>query len=249
MPTQFARTCAVAAAALIGVLSVAEAAQVFESGERQVGLLELYTSEGCSSCPPADRWLSGLEASPGLWRDFVPVAFHVDYWDELGWSDRFARPAYSERQRRQAAAGAVSTVYTPGLIWAGAEYRRWGRQAPAALDRRVGRLRAELDGGRLRILFAPVAARNAPLRVQAVRLGADLVTHVRAGENTDRRLRHDFVALAMVEAELAARDGRYEATMAMPVGDSSAPREALAVWVTRANTLPALQATGGWLRP
>ena len=57
-------------------------------------LVELYTSEGCSSCPPADRWLSGLKGRP----DVVALAFHVDYWDRLGWKDRFSSPAYSQRQ-------------------------------------------------------------------------------------------------------------------------------------------------------
>ncbi len=62
------------------------------SGDTRVNLLELYTSEGCSSCPPADRWLSGLRQDPRLWRQLVPVAFHVDYWDGIGWPDRFASP-------------------------------------------------------------------------------------------------------------------------------------------------------------
>jgi hypothetical protein len=58
---------------------------VFESTDPQTPLLELYTSEGCSSCPPAEAWRARLKDAPGLWRDFVPVAFHVDYWDHLGW--------------------------------------------------------------------------------------------------------------------------------------------------------------------
>src|SRR5205814_363291 len=59
--------------------------QILESGPQKTHLLELYTSEGCSSCPPAESWMSKLKAEPRLWKDFVPVAFHVDYWDRLGW--------------------------------------------------------------------------------------------------------------------------------------------------------------------
>ena len=59
---------------------------MFESGAEQVALIELYTSEGCHSCPPADRWLSTLKSDDGLWQEFVPVAFHVDYWDYIGLS-------------------------------------------------------------------------------------------------------------------------------------------------------------------
>ena len=62
-------------------------------------MLELFTSQGCSSCPPADAWLSGLVQRSGLWREVIPLAFHVDYWDRIGWKDRFANPGYSERQR------------------------------------------------------------------------------------------------------------------------------------------------------
>jgi len=60
----------------------------FSSRKRKAALLELYTSEGCSSCPPADRWLRKLTQASGLWHDFVPLGFHVDYWDRLGWYDR-----------------------------------------------------------------------------------------------------------------------------------------------------------------
>src|SRR5881394_2772067 len=74
----------------------------FQSSGEQVALLELYTSEGCSSCPPAETWLSRLKESPKLWKDFVPVAFHVDYWDYLGWKDPFAAKVYTERQHEYA---------------------------------------------------------------------------------------------------------------------------------------------------
>ena len=61
---------------------------VLQSTPQRVGLLELYTSEGCSSCPPAEAWLSTLKQDPGLWKNYVPVNFHVTYWDNLGWPDR-----------------------------------------------------------------------------------------------------------------------------------------------------------------
>ena len=62
----------------------------FSSGGTRTHLVELYSSEGCSSCPPAEKWLGDLRDEAELWRDFVPVAFHVVYWDHLGWRDRFA---------------------------------------------------------------------------------------------------------------------------------------------------------------
>ena len=92
---------------ILGVLAglATDAAPIqFQSPERQVALVELYTSEGCSSCPPAESWLSGLKEKPGLWSEFVPVAFHVDYWNYLGWRDKWSSKEYSDRQRDYAGA-------------------------------------------------------------------------------------------------------------------------------------------------
>ena len=100
-------------------------AQTFESGNKPVSLIELYTSQGCSSCPPADRWLSSLNDDENLWSKFVPMAFHVDYWDYIGWKDPFASKEYSQRQRRYAGEYGESTVYTPGVRKNGAEWRLW----------------------------------------------------------------------------------------------------------------------------
>ena len=80
-------------------LTASAAESVFCSAPGGTSLLELYSSEGCSSCPPADSWLSSLRGSPGLWTDFVPVAFQVDYWDYLGWRDVLASPEYTARQK------------------------------------------------------------------------------------------------------------------------------------------------------
>src|SRR5260370_670544 len=87
----------------------------FQSATERTALLELYTSEGCSSCPPAEAWLSGLKKSPGLWKDFVPLAFHVDYWDYLGWRDPWAERGFSDRQRAYAENWHNENVYTPAF--------------------------------------------------------------------------------------------------------------------------------------
>ena len=96
---------------------------VIKSPETRTNLIELYTSEGCSSCPPADQWLSRLKVHPQLWHQLVPIAFHVDYWDYIGWQDRFAKPEFSERQRLYARQNNLSTVYTPALVLNGTEWR------------------------------------------------------------------------------------------------------------------------------
>jgi len=76
---------------MLPIAVFAETAVTFTSPSQQTTLLELYTSEGCSSCPPADQWLSTLKNNPRLWKEIIPVAFHVDYWNDLGWKDEFSR--------------------------------------------------------------------------------------------------------------------------------------------------------------
>src|SRR6516165_12381969 len=130
-------------------------ATVFESGDTQSTLIELFTSEGCSSCPPAEKWLSGLKSKQELWKKTVPVAFHVDYWDRLGWRDRFAKPEFTSRQQRYAAEWGGDSVYTPGFVMNGREWRDWfsGNALPAS-SKKVGRLRVTLtDDGKVGATF------------------------------------------------------------------------------------------------
>lgn len=97
----------------------------FSSGTGKTTVIELFTSEGCSSCPPADNWLSGFKSDPRLWKQIIPLAFHVDYWDYIGWRDRFASPAFSARQSDHKKQGNIRSVYTPGLVVDGREWRGW----------------------------------------------------------------------------------------------------------------------------
>lgn len=219
----------------------------FSSGVERVPLIELYTSEGCSSCPPADRWLSELHHDPDLWTAFTPVGFHVDYWDYLGWRDRFAKAEYSQRQR-QIAAGA-SVVYTPGMFRDGREWRAWRRNADSRISNPpdVGRLNALVDGEKIMVSFMPVAAVAGPLIAQVAVLGMNLSTEVRAGENRGKTLRHDFVVLALTRATLRPGDQSLQATLRLPDTSNVAGDRALAVWVSAPGEPAPLQSTGGFL--
>ena len=117
----------------IFIRTLAGAEFQFQSGPEQVPLVELYTSEGCSSCPRADAWMSGLRTHQDLWKGFVPVVFHVDYWDRLGWKDRFARRTFSQRQYDYAQIWSNESVYTPGVVLGGMEWQGWrGAERPTA---------------------------------------------------------------------------------------------------------------------
>ena len=243
-------TCRLTALLLLLVPAAAVAAEtVLQSGPTHVALVELFTSEGCSSCPPAERWLAERRADPGLWRDFVPVAWHVTYWDQLGWPDRLARRAFTDRQYAYAAAWRKDSVYTPCFVRDG---REWQAGPMAAAHGTAGVLRARYDppSGALEVEFEPAAPAGAELEAHAAILGGGLRTSVRAGENSGHTLEHEFTVLVAAQFPLAGAAAAFRGALTLPVpGTPSAPRRALAVWVTRRGELVPLQAAGGWLGP
>lgn len=222
--------------------------KTFESGETQTSLLELFTSEGCSSCPPAEKWMSALKSSQDLWKKTVPVAFHVDYWDHLGWRDRFAKPEFTSRQRRYAAAWGGGWVYTPGFVVNGQEWRGWfGGDGTPTTSAKVGFLHVSLaDDGKLSATFVPKTTQPQALVLNVALLGNDLESDVKRGENGGRKLRHDFVALDLITSDMANESNRWTGSVALPTRSGNEKPSALAAWITE-NATP-IQATGGSLR-
>jgi hypothetical protein len=227
---------------LLLAISLPAAPLLLDSGERQVTLLELYTSQGCSSCPPAERWLNKYTDDNDLWTELVPVAFHVDYWDYIGWQDSYAVSAHGERQRDYARAGRTSTVYTPGFFANGREWRGWTfGLGPRQSDRQPGSLIAAIDAGRISASF-PAAAE--PLELHVALLGFDIETPVMHGENRGRTLSQEFVVLQHTVHR--SDSGQWQVDLPQ-VKPGQKQHRAIALWVsTRDNPAP-LQATGGWL--
>lgn len=216
----------------------------FSSGPTKVNLLELYTSEGCSSCPAADRWLSDLQESPGLWRRIIPLAFHVDYWNYLGWKDMFAKPDYGKRQYRYQRTGNIKAVYTPGFVVNGKEWRSWfSRGALPDTHEQAGELQVTLDDRTIKARYLRPDLTGQPLKLNIALLGFDLKSEIKAGENRGKALTHDFVVLAHQQQVSGA--GNWQLSLAEPHQPSS--RMALAAWVTKVDNQAPLQATGGWL--
>lgn len=194
------------AVGLMVVSIVAGATECSATTTRRVPLLELYTSQGCNSCPPTDRWVVGLPVR-GLASDrLVTLAFHVDYWNYLGWPDPYARAEYSERQRSAARRNAARFVYTPQLLLNGRDYRRGLLRDD--LGERVAAVNRDEPAASISLTLKtsaePLIAASGEARVQqsARRIGAfaylalyenRLSTQVLAGENRGRRLEHDFV--------------------------------------------------------
>ena len=163
------------------------------SGPGITPVVELYTSEGCSSCPPADQWLSRLKADPGV----VALAFHVDYWDRLGWKDRFASAAHTQRQAQSQRSSGARFSYTPQVIVDGADRPGWSRASPpsSANGRPVASVDVSLSRDGKRYSASVAAAPGAPARLAAYWAVTEQghVSQVKAGENEGTTLKHDHV--------------------------------------------------------
>lgn len=173
-----------------------------QTGANTTPLLELYTSEGCSSCPPADKWLSGLK---GKNLNVTPLAFHVDYWDYIGWKDRFSKSAYSDRQRKTAAFGGAGFVYTPQFVFNGRDFRGWDN---SRLNESIEKNQKLASRSNLSLEAVTEANGGITLKANAEALNAadinktdvfvalyenKLESKVSAGENVGRALKHDYV--------------------------------------------------------
>jgi hypothetical protein len=185
------------------------------SGATTTALLELYTSEGCSSCPPADAWL-GTFRSNGLYPGrVVPLALHVDYWNYLGWEDPYSRKLFSQRQHRVARLHRLNTVYTPQFILNGSEFRSWHNQGEAAIKRAgLAEPRAAIaltlaQEANSMDIVAEARAMDSGDRADmfVVLYENNLSTRIRAGENKGRILRHEFVARRWLGPIPLAKDG------------------------------------------
>ena len=201
----FARfLAAVAACSVVPLAHAAPGECSAKSGPGTAALVELYTSEGCDSCPPADSWLRKLpDAGAG---GVVPLSFHVDYWDYIGWKDPFANPAFGARQRELAAITRARVVYTPQVTLAGRDYRSWGSGVRFAADvRAVNAVPARAE---IALALAGSQPGSTELRASATvpkvedRTDAalyvavyenGLANRVTAGENRGATLHHDFV--------------------------------------------------------
>ena len=235
---------------LISIFSMsAESAFLFTTTDKRISLLELYTSEGCSSCPPADRWLSELKEDSGLWEKFIPIAFHVDYWNYIGWNDRFSSSAYSERQRNYARSKNLKTVYTPGFILNGKEWRSFFglRRLSPDYNQSVGKLSVSIEDKKMNAKYIPVNFNNDQLELNIAIIGFDLVTDVAAGENSGKQLKHDFAVLGYSSMTMNQSNLEYNVTVSLPVPAVVAPRYGVVAWVSEVNDQTPIQTVGGML--
>ena len=223
--------------------SFAEETVEFSSTQDRTAVVELFTSQGCSSCPPAEKWLNSLKQQKGLWSEFVPVAFHVDYWDRLGWPDPYASEQYSERQYQHRRQNNIRSVYTPGVVLNGDEWRGWVRKHRIDdASTNAGILSFKADNEKLQVQFDHT---RKDVVLNVVLLGFGIDTHVERGENRNRVLRQEFVALSHEEYARNI-DGMWEINL--PKEKAGTAKEyAIALWVSSGNNIAPLQSTGYWI--
>ncbi len=173
------------------------AAAGFATAEARPVLVELFTSQGCSSCPPADAFLHELSAR----EDVIALALHVDYWDYIGWKDSFAKPAFTKRQKAYAKAGGRRAIYTPQMIIAGVDHVVGTHKEDAAiLIQRHARRDTGVDLSAMRDASGRVTIRaeadanasdikaSGPLIVYLVKYSPHETVEITRGENGGRTI-------------------------------------------------------------
>jgi hypothetical protein len=210
------------------------------SPEYTVALLELYTSEGCDSCPPADRWFSGLDFGPPP-AHATALAFHVDYWDRYGWRDRFDSTAYTQRQQEEMQRHDSTNVYTPQVLLQGSEFATWrtSRQPTKAVSLINARPpKATIELAAVRTDHASIAvdvhvrvaeeADRAHAVVDVALVQSGLATDVKAGENEGKHLIHDHVVRAWRSGLAVGPSGELQQRVELPLPSDSGPIDIVA---------------------
>lgn len=229
--------CTVAATGLAGAQD-ARSCKASSAATSPV-VIELYTSEGCSSCPPADRWLSSLSGRA----DVLALGFHVNYWDRLGWPDRFASAEATARQHELARRAGANQVYTPQVLVQGRDWRGWPGLPSAAPAASSPGLQMQRQGDRFSVTVTAATGAAASDRLSGywVVLEDGHSTRVRAGENGGQNLRHDHVVrLYQPVADWPARQSA-QWQLQVSTGVAEHPRR-VAFVVTDAASLRPLQA-------
>lgn len=231
-PVDILTTLVAAAGALSAPLASAQSCEK-RSGIEPPAVVELFTSEGCSSCPPADRWASGLKGRS----DVLTLAFHVNYWDRLGWPDRFANAATTERQHMLQRAMGSAYVYTPQVVLNGRDLRAWSGASLPRLPASSVSLTLAREGNTVRATVNATPAHK--LAGYWAVLEDGHVSRVKAGENAGETLAHDHVVtLYRPVAEWAASEQRL--ALELPAATSKSRR--VAFIVTDASGAKPLQA-------
>lgn len=204
---------ALAAGLLVAAATVAAAERVV--------VVELYTSQGCSSCPPADGVLAEIDRRDGV----IALALHVDYWDYIGWKDDFARPAHTERQRAYARAKGKTMIYTPQMVVQG-DTHLVGTKPMELIDAIRAHARADApvvvslarNGDRVTVTARPEARVPRDMVVQAVTYVPEATRVIGRGENAGRTLTYHNIVDEWRVVGTWSGEAPYRTTLRVPAG-------------------------------
>lgn len=214
-----------------------------QTGNTRTHVVELFTSEGCSSCPPADAWVSSLKGIPNV----VALAFHVDYWDYIGWKDVFANPAYTQRQRQWQARTASRAIYTPQVLLNGEAWRRWPGPLPSAgkTPSLAPALALSQSGATVQAQLTPNPEATTPAALLQGYWAVLEDGHrnvVKAGENDGRTLLHDHVVVHYLPLAAWSATAAQTYTLSLPPPRKGAQSQRVALVVEDAQRGEPIQA-------
>jgi hypothetical protein len=226
---------------------------IASSGKSKVTLVELFSSESCSSCPPADNWISGLESHKDLWSKFVPIVFHIDYWNHLSWKDELSSSEMTARQVAISKTWLYPSVYTPAVVLSGAEWRGW----------RESKLDAQLSNAASGLVLQIVKNSKGQFQVKVsgqktgtkytvnlAKIGMGISTKITDGENSGKTLNHNFVVLDWQKQILNSSQLQTNPIDFLTTNlklKKAAQKFAVVAWIEEVGQPIALQATGAYL--
>jgi len=206
--------------------------------------VELYTSQGCSSCPPADKLLNSFKNDKKLFTDIIPIAFHVDYWDRLGWKDPYASKQHTGRQYEYYNTSNTRQVYTPQFVVNGEEWRGFfKRKKIQQNDSKAGILDLEFNGQSITAKYPINAASSESYNLHVAYLGIGLETDIKRGENRGRTLKQDFVALTHDIQN--SSNGEWSFDISQP--EHEAEEYAIVAWVSQIDNATPIQAVASYI--
>lgn len=235
--------------ALAPFIASAVVTKHFYSGTTQTQLVELYTSQGCSSCPPAEKWLNQYLTKPYLWQQIIPINFHVDYWDNLGWPDPYASSVFTNRQRAYKAHGNTRVVATPGFVINGQGWHGWfyGKALPILRPKEVGSLDLLIRDSNFSARFTPSTFNGDRFVLNIARVGFGLTNTIHQGENAGRQLQHDFVALSFQKLLFQEAEKSYVLSETLTKVITESSKSGIVAWVTKEGSPTPVQSVGGFL--
>ncbi|AZZ36392.1 hypothetical protein CIK05_06170 [Bdellovibrio sp. qaytius] len=234
---------------ILSMLSLTvEAKIVADSGTKRVQMVELFSSESCSSCPPADQWIGKLKDHPDLWKTFVPVVFHVDYWNNLNWKDEYSGEPMTQRQIALSKLWKSPSVYTPGFVISGQEWGGWRSSKNLSLpavanDYGLRIIIEQKNKDEYKVILSGQSNTKKYVLHYAL-LGMDIDSKITSGENSGKLLKHDFLVLKWNTIE--AKD-LSQISFKTNFENKKVPPKAIVVWIEAEGRPEPLQVAGGYL--